>query len=788
MFYMLFACLLLASCSKDYDDRFDVLEQRIKDVLAQVEGATELSNAINAAEAQIASLQNAINGLPDADALGAGLGEIGVGIKDLENQLANVGENQATSEELSLLIGGLTADLGILKEDLNALMESNNVLTGDLVIFSQSSLDAALVLGDKVRIVTGSVRVVANDLNAEDVNKVTSKIVAVTNDVYVLTDKSLDFSKLESIGDDLGLVGHDVDLSGLKVVGSDFQISYDGDYDFPNLKFVGNTLGLGIVPESDRYFTKGESNDKATPRTIDFSAVSASRVTVYENVEMGVDDGVVDMQFSGTELNYVYLPNATSIIFGNVALTDVWAPIASTIELHYEGTLKKTTAEGRERSLYILAALAENITVKASGAEHDFIIITGPIAEEDIVWNSFLGTYLSMDIAFAALDSFLEANHDDEGEFVYPEALSSWTSEINLPALESAEESLFLISASLTMPVLTEIKEDKQVVLSQNVIDLPNLAVQGGFIGYAPLSVEFASLNLAAFDFYSDARLKTLSLYEQDNSFTANTVAADLFLGLESLEIYGAEGLADAIEVEIRPQGEIQKYRNLETVKIGGVLNKASFGPFNNAYENQNRRLPKLRSIVTEGRIDNLIIRNLDELVVAEIGHDYISGNAGSKLQVWNNKKLERLETSKLDFIQTLRVYDNLALTTIDFSSVKNAVLQGKTIITIENNALEGVLDDYIPQTGTTPEVLGSLTSSSLYSLKGLIQSLKTKALAQDVDTAELLDKQKFRLDIDNVDDIDTEDTEAATFPIFSLDFFTWSDTANVITFDQQPL
>ena len=247
-----------------------MLEQRIKDVLAQVEGATELSNAINAAEAQIASLQNAINGLPDADALGAGLSEIGLGIKDLENQLANVGENQATSEELSLLIGGLTADLGILKEDLNALMESNNVLTGDLVIFSQSSLDAALALGDKVRIVTGSVRVVANDLNAEDVNKVTSKIVAVTNDVYVLTDKSLDFSKLESVGDDLGLVGHDVDLSGLKVVGSDFQISYDGDYDFPNLTFVGNTIGLGIVPESDRFIGKVESNDKATPRIINF--------------------------------------------------------------------------------------------------------------------------------------------------------------------------------------------------------------------------------------------------------------------------------------------------------------------------------------------------------------------------------------------------------------------------------------------------------------------------------------------------------------------------------------
>ena len=58
----------------------------------------------------------------------------------------------------------------------------------------------------------------------------------------------------------------------------------------------------------------------------------------------------------------------------------------------------------------------------------------------------------------------------------------------------------------------------------------------------------------------------------------------------------------------------------------------------------------------------------------------------------------------------------------------------------------------------------------------------------QDVDTAELLDKQKFRLDIDNVDDIDTEGLDENTFPIFSLDFFTWSETTNAITFDQQPL
>ncbi|MHA7865512.1 hypothetical protein, partial [Flagellimonas marinaquae] len=61
--------MVLGSCSDDYDERFDKLEQQLQDVIAQVEGAAELSTAIAALESQIATLQDAVGELPDGNAL-----------------------------------------------------------------------------------------------------------------------------------------------------------------------------------------------------------------------------------------------------------------------------------------------------------------------------------------------------------------------------------------------------------------------------------------------------------------------------------------------------------------------------------------------------------------------------------------------------------------------------------------------------------------------------------------------------------------------------------------------
>jgi hypothetical protein len=783
---------ILGSCAKDYDERFSEIEQRIQNVLEQVQGAAELNNAIKAAEAQIISLQNAIEGLPDAGNLSSGLNAIGQKIEELEAQLASLGETQLTGDELVLLVDGLSSDLDLLKENLNSLMESNNVLTGDLVIFDQSSLNFALALGDKVRIVTGRVKVLGENLEAEALNVVTSKITAVTGDVDVMTDKSLDFSNLESVGGNFGLVGHEVDIQNLQVVGGDFQVAFDGDYDFPELKFVGNRLVLGVVigAENVDVFSKTSTSGKTAPRIINFLGVRANEVIVYEDATMDLESGVADMSFTGLFLPYVYLPNATSVIFGNVPLTDVWAPLATNIELHYNGLLKEVSNGGRVRSLYVVAPAAENVTVKANSAEHNIIIITGPLAAEDNLWNSYSGTYLSMDMAFQAWNGFLEENQESEETFSQPESLRTWNAEINLPELAKTEQSLFLASSFLNMPLLKEINEERDVFLLQNNIILPELTIQGSFYAYAPESMEVASLNLDDFELYTDSRLKAITLNNQNNSFTADTVASDLFEALELLEIYGANGLDVPIEIEIRPEGEAQKYPNLETIRAGGTIQRLRVGPFNNAYQNKGRRLPKLNRIYTSGMINSIMIRNLDELINVTLDHDHIPGLGGGKLQVWNNKKLESLTTGSLNFVNRLKVYDNIKLEEVDFSSIKNVVLSGDVEINIANNALRGSLKNYIPPTGTTEASLGELTSSSLYSLKGLVQNLKDRG-QQEVsgNTMDLIVNtgiSPFRLQLDIVDDLSTsEQVETDSFELYDLDVFTWSDSNNVVTFDE---
>ena len=705
----------LGSCSDDYDERFDKLEQQLQDVISQVQGAAELSTAIDALETQLGSLQSAVGQLPDGAALSSGLSSLEAEITALEAELAALGESQATSEELELLVSGLTSDLGLLQSDLDELLASSNVLSGDLIIFDQNSLDAALSLGDRVAIVNGKLHIVADDLEAAALNELTSKIVAVTADVKVQTDKVLDFSKLESVGDDIAIAGNTVDLSGLRAVGDDMELAYDGDYDFPELLFVGDTIRLGV--EESIGPGKNASAGKAVPRIINFRKVKAAGVEVLYGAEMELSSGVYDMDLDWNDRDDdLYFSNATSIIFGDVPVSFVVAPMASNIELHFEGDL--------DNRLLIIST-ATTITAKVSDMDGG-LIMSYPFGEDEEV---------DIEVVLYAFGEGFDSDFVNIWE-----SPADWVSQINLPNLKAVNYDMILLSNTLSMPMLEEfdIEDDGyDLVLAQENISLPNLTVEGDlYLLGATKTMEFASISDA---FIQDATgITSLRANAQRNDITYETIGIYQWDALTTVRIFGATDLEEGITIGFDGEDEVFEFLPvMETLELGGLISRANVYFFD-----------ALTTIITSGNINDLYIHHNDALVTLTLGHRHITGLDGASLEVGDNDALESLVTLNLDYVYSLYVYDNDSLSSMDFSSMKTAINDEAAVdISIGDNDLSGSYEEYVAQSGTTPEKLGILNTTDLYSLKAFVEALIDSDLVYDVN-----------IRVDNVEDWDGDD------------------------------
>ncbi|MHA7865758.1 hypothetical protein, partial [Flagellimonas marinaquae] len=769
------------------------------DVIAQVEGAAELSTAIAALESQIATLQDAVGELPDGNALSGGLSALEDQITALETELASLAETGATSEELATLVEGLTSDLDLLKDDLAELLENSNVLTGDLVIFDQNSLDAALSLGDRVAIVNGEVKIIGDNFEAGVLDAVTSKIVAVTNDVHIQTDKSLDFSNLETVGDDLEVVGSPIDLSGLKSVGDDLNLAWDGDYDFPGLDLVGSSIRLGVeVPEIE-IVGKGASASKGTPRSINFRNVKATRVEVLYDAYMGLSDGVYDMDmvWEWSDDLDLYFPNATSVVFGDVPVRVLFAPMAETVELHYEDVLPGIEGPG-----IVVITSAESVTVKASEIEGEIAILAGA---SDIDFNG-------ADFDELTLNDFYDIFYDgDEGptfvEFLgFP---AEWNAQINLPNLAAVQDDLYLISNTLTMPLLEgfDLEQDGyDLLLTQENVSLPNLTVEGNLYAARTVTAELASISNT---YIQDASiLESLKLNAQLNDATPATIGVYDYAALSSLTIIGSTELEgeEAIEVAIVGpctdcNGWYFNVPKLKTVELGGNILSATLA-----------QLPEMTSLTTSGNINSLTIGDNDALVTLALGHEHISGLDGASLTVAENDALESVVTDNLDYLSYVSVTNNESLTSIDLSSWKRLlvdftnvpdaqiigankspsagrgqILLGAQItVIVSGNDLSGEITNYIPETGTTAEQPGLIRSADLFSLNNIIDALEAYAAANEIDSIKQLGEEfSMEFTIDNVDDTETPTTvedNPLTVRLLDCSDYTWTETQDIIS------
>lgn len=286
----------------------------------------------------MASIQGNISTAVDT-ALATGLADINAAIAELEIQVEAV----ATSEEVDTI----TETLEGLETDLDDLLSSNNIFTGDLVINSEASLEFAENLKNRVDIINGSVFIEqSTDMDDTRLQAVASKIKTITGDLVVRAQAS-------------SVSGITLDsLAGV----SNLKIAQPGSISFPLLTSVQEII-IG-----ENFKVDGEVNFSSLKSVGKISSGNLGDATnVYNEYEV-----------ANEAANTINAPKASSINFGALAY---YSPRTLTIngdddtELHLSA-LETKDSNGKDRSY--------TITVKGAQALDAPGLVLGSITIEDV--------------------------------------------------------------------------------------------------------------------------------------------------------------------------------------------------------------------------------------------------------------------------------------------------------------------------------------------------------------------------------------------------------------------
>ncbi|WP_296636032.1 hypothetical protein [Polaribacter sp.] len=195
--YLLISSMVVLSSCTNYDDQFDDLNTQINTLKSQIEGFSSLSSGLTALQGTVASLQTAIANIPVTPAtdisglestqaaLQAGLTSLADAVADLQTSLASA----ATAAE----VAALSTSLAAVQADLDDLLASNNIYSTAISITTNSELDFAVALGDKVNIVNAAVVITqSKDMDAAKLAGVMAKFRSVTGNVtYTATETGI---------------------------------------------------------------------------------------------------------------------------------------------------------------------------------------------------------------------------------------------------------------------------------------------------------------------------------------------------------------------------------------------------------------------------------------------------------------------------------------------------------------------------------------------------------------------------------------------------------------------
>ena len=180
---ILAASAVLVGC-QNYDDQFDALNTQITALKTQVEGLAGVQATLTQLQGQLNSLQSAAITSADLDAaLSAGLEEIEGQVNDIASDVENV----ASADDLE----SVSEALADAQEDIDELLEQGNVFSGDVIINSQSSLDAFHAIGSGLAIVNGNVTITAKQsMNQPKLQEVVNNIITITKDFKYTSEAS----------------------------------------------------------------------------------------------------------------------------------------------------------------------------------------------------------------------------------------------------------------------------------------------------------------------------------------------------------------------------------------------------------------------------------------------------------------------------------------------------------------------------------------------------------------------------------------------------------------------
>lgn len=224
--------------------------------LKLVKSSTQVQSDLSSLAATVNSIQANIGSSVDA-ALADGLADINAAVAELEGQIDNI----ATGED----VDDINSTLEGLETDLDDLLASNNVFTGDLTINSEATLEFAESLGDKVKIVNGNVVVEApSDLDGARLQTVVDKIRVITKDLTIrAANSSAPFVTLDSLSGvgnikvaQQGSISFATLKSALEVtIGNNYQSKLDGMVNFAALtsvtKFTTGSIASGGAVSDD---------------------------------------------------------------------------------------------------------------------------------------------------------------------------------------------------------------------------------------------------------------------------------------------------------------------------------------------------------------------------------------------------------------------------------------------------------------------------------------------------------------------------------------------------------
>jgi hypothetical protein len=263
LFSILAGALLVVGC-QNYDDQFSNIESQITALASQVAGLSQVQSDLTSLANQVTSLQSSVADTVDA-ALADGLADIDTAVASLEAATATA----ASSADVAAIATAVAANA----TDLTELLAQSSVYTGDVVVNSESTLNAFHSMGASLNIVNGSVNITTSAaMDATKVQGLVDNILTVIGDFTFTSGAStiaeVTFNNLTGVQTMTLKQGGGYKAQGLisaeKIVLNDAWKSTVTIIDFRAMKSVGSLMTT------------------ATAHTVDFNKATEIHLTVLE--------------------------------------------------------------------------------------------------------------------------------------------------------------------------------------------------------------------------------------------------------------------------------------------------------------------------------------------------------------------------------------------------------------------------------------------------------------------------------------------------------------------------